>query len=131
MHPRHHNNRLQYRPFRPNGKRRHPALTRSRSHALTFCNEAVVIGISDYQDEQIPDLRFADRDAEAFAQWLRSPAGGSLPDAQVKVLTNKNATTGKMIAALDGLIVASKPGDEAIIYFSGHGDVERVTKFQR
>ncbi|MBK9015499.1 MAG: caspase family protein [Saprospiraceae bacterium] len=92
---------------------------------------AVVIGISDYQDEQIPDLRFADRDAEAFAQWLRSPAGGSLPDNQIKVLTNKDATTGKMIAALDGLIVASKPGDEAIIYFSGHGDVERVTKFQR
>jgi len=92
---------------------------------------AVVIGISDYQDEQIPNLRFADRDAEAFAQWLRSPAGGSLPDNQIKLLTNKDATTGKMIAALDGLIVASKPGDEAIIYFSGHGDVERVTKFQR
>jgi hypothetical protein len=92
---------------------------------------AVIIGISDYQDPAIPDLRFADRDAEAFVDWLRSPAGGSLPDNQIKVLTNKNATTGKMIAALDGLIVASKPGDEAIIYFSGHGDVERVTKFQR
>ncbi len=92
---------------------------------------AVVIGISDYQDEQIPDLRFADRDAEAFAAWLRSPAGGSMTNDKMTLLTNKNATTGKMIAALDGLIVASKPGDEAIIYFSGHGDVERVTKFQR
>ncbi len=105
-----------------------PALSLTGSPAVT---RAVVVGISDYQDEQIPDLRFADRDAEAFAQWLRSPAGGSLPDNQIKVLTNKDATTGKMIAALDGLIVASKPGDEAIIYFSGHGDVERVTKFQR
>ncbi len=37
---------------------------------------AVVIGISDYQDPDIPDLRFADRDAEAFAHYLRSPAGG-------------------------------------------------------
>ncbi|MBK8566582.1 MAG: hypothetical protein IPN76_25450 [Saprospiraceae bacterium] len=33
---------------------------------------AVVIGISDYQDEQISDLRFADRDAEAFANFLHS-----------------------------------------------------------
>jgi len=39
---------------------------------------AVVVGISDYQDEDIPDLRFAHRDAEAFANFLRSPAGGAL-----------------------------------------------------
>ena len=38
---------------------------------------AVVIGISDYQDKDIPDLRFADKDAEAFANFLRSPAGGA------------------------------------------------------
>ncbi len=31
---------------------------------------AVVIGISDYQDPAIPDLRFADR---GFANFLRSP----------------------------------------------------------
>jgi hypothetical protein len=34
----------------------------------------VVIGISDYQDAEIPDLKFAHRDAEAFANFLRSPA---------------------------------------------------------
>ena len=28
---------------------------------------AVVAGISDYQDKDIPDLRFAHKDAEAFA----------------------------------------------------------------
>ncbi|MFZ1255715.1 MAG: hypothetical protein WAR77_05145, partial [Saprospiraceae bacterium] len=39
---------------------------------------AVVVGISDYQDPGIPDLRFADRDAEAFANYLRSDAGGKL-----------------------------------------------------
>ena len=33
---------------------------------------AVVVGISDYQDVGIPDLRFADRDAQAFANFLRS-----------------------------------------------------------
>ncbi|HRG69917.1 MAG TPA: hypothetical protein PLS73_13795, partial [Saprospiraceae bacterium] len=39
---------------------------------------AVVVGISDYQDPAIPDLRFADKDAEAFANYLRSDAGGKL-----------------------------------------------------
>ncbi|MCF8243522.1 MAG: caspase family protein [Saprospiraceae bacterium] len=85
---------------------------------------AVVIGISDYQDEKIPDLRFADRDAEAFANFLRSPAGGSLDGDHLKLLTNEQATAGQIAAALYWLIEESREGDQAIIYFSGHGDVE-------
>ena len=49
---------------------------------------AIIIGISDYADDGIPDLQFADRDAESFAVWLLSPAGGSIPAEQVKLLTN-------------------------------------------
>ncbi len=38
---------------------------------------AVVVGISDYQSEDIPDLRFADKDAEAFAGFfLKQHRGG-------------------------------------------------------
>ena len=88
---------------------------------------AVVVGISDYQDPAIPDLRFADRDAEAFADWLRSPAGGSVPGAQIKTLLNQEATRGKIAAALYWLLEMCKEGDRAIIYFSGHGDVETKT----
>ncbi len=104
-----------------------PAPALARSPAAT---RAVVIGISDYQDPAIPDLRFADRDAEAFATWLSSGQSG-LPNAAVKTLLNEQATTGNIVAALSGLISASKAGDLAIIYFSGHGDVEQVTKYQR
>lgn len=85
---------------------------------------AVVVGISDYQDPDIPDLRFADKDAEAFAQFLRSPGGGALDGDHLKVLTNQQATAGRIAEALDGLIEQAKEGDQIIIYFSGHGDVE-------
>jgi len=88
---------------------------------------AVVVGISDYQDAGITDLRFADRDALAFANFLRSPAGGSMDNDHLQVLTNSKATMANLAAALDWLLDASKEGDEAIIYFSGHGDVERKT----
>ncbi|MCB9284391.1 MAG: tetratricopeptide repeat protein [Lewinellaceae bacterium] len=88
---------------------------------------AVVIGISNYQDSAIPDLRYADRDAEAFANFLRSPAGGSLDADHLKLLTNEQATTGQVAAALDWLLEQSKKDDKVIIYFSGHGDVERKT----
>ena len=91
---------------------------------------AVVIGISDYQDKDIPDLRFADKDAEAFANFLRSPAGGSLDNDHLKVLTNDQATAGRIAEALDALIEQTKEGDQVIIYFSGHGDVNRKTVSQ-
>lgn len=86
---------------------------------------AVVIGISDYQDPSIPDLRFADKDAEVFANFLRSPAGGGLDNDHLRLLTNSNATSGKVATALYWLVDESKAEDQVIIYFSGHGDVER------
>lgn len=85
---------------------------------------AVIIGISDYQDKDIPDLRYADKDAEAFANFLRSPAGGSLDGDHLQVLTNTRATAGRIAEALDALIEKAKKDDQVIIYFSGHGDVE-------
>ena len=90
---------------------------------------AVIIGISDYQEPLIPDLKYADRDADAFATWLRSPAGGNVPEENIFLHTNKSATNAQMILSLDWLIEESTAGDRAFIYFSGHGDVERVTKY--
>ena len=88
---------------------------------------AVVVGISDYQDPAIPDLKYADRDAAAFAAWLQSPAGGNIPKENILLHTNKAATNAQMILSLDWLIIESKAGDRAFIYFSGHGDVETKT----
>ena len=86
---------------------------------------AVVVGISDYQDEGIPDLRFADKDAEAFAAFLQSTAGGNLDEDHLKVLINEKATQAQFAAALDWLWEVAGENDKAIIYFSGHGDVEK------
>ncbi|TNE56945.1 MAG: hypothetical protein EP344_11660, partial [Bacteroidetes bacterium] len=46
---------------------------------------AVVVGISNYQDPQIPDLKYAHLDAEAFGAFLRSTAGGALDDDHLRV----------------------------------------------
>lgn len=105
----------------PKGVQPAPPTAPGPSQAVT---RAVVVGISDYQSQAIQDLRFADRDALAFADYLRSPAGGGLPLENIQVLTNGNATQGKMVAALDWLTAETQKGDRAIIYFSGHGDVE-------
>ncbi|TNE56498.1 MAG: caspase family protein [Bacteroidetes bacterium] len=91
---------------------------------------AVVVGISDYQDPGIPDLKYAHRDAEAFAEWLQRPEGGSVPADNIQLLLNENATKGGVAVALWELLTQCGEGDQIIIYFSGHGDVETKTTAQ-
>jgi tetratricopeptide (TPR) repeat protein len=86
---------------------------------------AVIIGVSDYQNPEIPDLSFAHKDAEAFAEFLKSPAGGNLRDSNLKLLLNEVATGAAVATAIDWLYESVEKNDRAIIYFSGHGDVER------
>lgn len=108
-----------------------PAATNGIAGAMQNSSTyAVVIGISDYQDPGIPDLRFADKDAEAFARYLRSNAGGKLDNDHLKVLINKEATMAQFANALDWLWENAKENDQVIIYFSGHGDVEKKSLTQ-
>lgn len=86
---------------------------------------AVVIGISDYQNPEIPDLSFAHRDAQVFADFLRSPAGNNLQDDNLRILINEEATGAAVATAIDWLYDSVEENDQALIYFSGHGDVER------
>ncbi len=101
------------------------------SNLETGETRALVIGISKYMDDGITDLQFAHRDAEIFNEYLRSNAGGALPAKNIRLLTNEQATLAAIDLALDWLEHASKKGDKAILYFSGHGDVEKQTLWQR
>ncbi len=87
---------------------------------------AVVIGISNYQDEEVSDLKYADKAALAFGAYLKSKAGGSIPDKHIRLLINKSATAGQMVAALDWLMSAGQVGDRAIFYFAGYGNEQRL-----
>jgi tetratricopeptide (TPR) repeat protein len=91
---------------------------------------AVVIGISDYADPGIRRLNYAHRDALAFVEFLKSNAGGSLQDDQLKVLINGQATLAAIDDALFWLKTNSQRGDQAILYFAGHGDVELEALWQ-
>lgn len=84
---------------------------------------ALVVGISNHQ--HLPpqaQLKFAHRDAEEFAAFLRSPSGGSLPASRVRLLTNEQATLAAIRAALQHWLVPSAgPDDVVYVFFAGHG----------
>ena len=69
---------------------------------------AVIVGISEYQNEIAP-LDFAHKDAKVFADYLRSKAGGSVPEENVRLLLNKDATHTAIYNALDWLLNTCQP----------------------
>ncbi len=91
---------------------------------------AVVIGVSNYKNlgpEQ--QLKFAHRDAQAFAEFLKSPNGGGFPASQLKLLVNQDATISSMRSALGTVLPRSaEPDDVVVIFFAGHGVVENSTE---
>ncbi len=95
-----------------------------RSLKKKGATRAVVVGISDYQDPQIIDLSYADLDADSFAVFLKSKSGGLVQDQHIQLLTNQEATMARIQSALEWLLKNTEKEDQAIIYFSGHGDVE-------
>src|ERR1044072_7537800 len=50
---------------------------------------AMIMGISKYKN--VRPLAYADKDAEMFRDYLKSPAGGKLPDDNIYCLLNENA----------------------------------------
>jgi predicted Zn-dependent protease len=88
---------------------------------------AVVVGISKYESTGIPQLEFAHKDAIFFADYLKSKAGGSVPEENIRLLVNESATYAAIYDALDWLLATCQKDDLVYFYFSGHGDQENTT----
>jgi len=86
---------------------------------------AVVIGISHYTKgdagAQINDLQYADRDAQAMLDFLKSPAGGGVTDDDSLLLLNGDATTQQVRHALFSFLTKPEEQDTVVIYIAGHG----------
>jgi tetratricopeptide (TPR) repeat protein len=83
---------------------------------------AMIVGISNYKF--IRPLNYADKDAELFRDYLKSPGGGSLKDENIFILLNENAKAGNFW--VNGMAWLKKKnlkeGDRLFIYLAGHGD---------
>jgi uncharacterized caspase-like protein len=82
---------------------------------------AVIIGISRYNDSNIPELRYASADAKAFYNWTVSAQGGKFPPSRVKLLTDEKATGKNIRTALFEWLKQALEEDVVVIYFAGHG----------
>jgi len=84
---------------------------------------AVVVGISNFANSEY-NLDYAASDAAKFYDFLRSKAGGQLPDNQIKLLSNFSATRANVIGSLNNLLGRSTREDTVEIYLATHGYID-------
>ena len=82
---------------------------------------ALIIGINDYQDAKIPDLKTAVNDAMAVSELLHNRYGFN-----VKLILNQEATKKAIYQALRDLASSTKSDDSVLIYYAGHGDLDKT-----
>jgi hypothetical protein len=82
---------------------------------------ALVIGINNYQDKNIPALKTAVNDAREFAKLLQTRYG-----FKVTLLLDRQATRQAIMEKMRDLAVNTSPDESVLIYYAGHGEVDRV-----
>lgn len=85
---------------------------------------AVVIGVSDYKDPKIPDLKYADADAQSFYDFVTSPVGGGFNKENVLLLKNEQATLRNVKMAVTGFLKKAIDTDFVVIFIACHGEPE-------
>ena len=90
---------------------------------------AMIVGISTYKFVQ--SLNFADKDAEMFRDFLKSPAGGKLADDNIFILLNEQALSTNFWSKGTKWLKAKslRKGDRLFIYLAGHGDAYDEDEF--
>ncbi|MBI4633823.1 MAG: caspase family protein [Deltaproteobacteria bacterium] len=82
---------------------------------------ALVIGINNYQDKKIPALKTAVHDAREFANLLQTRYG-----FQITLLLDRQATRQAIMDKMRDLAATASPDESVLIYYAGHGDIDRV-----
>jgi hypothetical protein len=79
----------------------------------------VIVGVAAY--EHISQLTYTKDDAYRMYAFYKSPEGGSLPDRQIALLIDEDATRKNVLKAIQDIYSQAGKDDIIIFYFSGHG----------
>jgi hypothetical protein len=80
---------------------------------------ALVVGVAEYP--KFSPLTYTTEDAKKIYAFFRSPDGGAVPDNQIKLLLNKEATADNIVLEMGNLFEQADSNDLIIFYYAGHG----------
>ena len=84
---------------------------------------AVIVGVSEYKynDAGLRSLDFADDDALAIADFLKTPEGGGFFPADIKLLVDRDASLTALRSAFKETAQKAGRNDLVFIFIAGHG----------
>lgn len=85
---------------------------------------ALIVGVGQYKNEEVPDLPGAPSDAKSIYEMLTG-ASYAFPKEDVCLLLDSDATRAEFVAAFEGLIERARASDVAVVFFAGHGSQTR------
>ena len=81
---------------------------------------ALVVGVGQYKNDEIPDLEGPPNDARRMYDVLTGPSYG-FPKANTCLLLDSDASRAGFERAFDGLVERARADDNVVIYYAGHG----------
>ncbi len=84
-----------------------------------MAKKALLIGINEYKEPSVPDLKGCVTDVRNFTEVLT--AYFAFDPRDIRLLTNESATREHVFRRLEWLLAGSGPGDLLVFHFSGHG----------
>ena len=88
-----------------------------------FKRVALLIGAGKYADPYVPSLSGPPNDVDSMKSVLMRRWG--FAEGDIKILKDETATRANIRNELAALKSRSQPGDEVLVYFSGHGSSAR------
>ena len=90
---------------------------------------AVAIGVGDYNDPELPKLKYTTKDARDFSKVLSTKKDYPYQDVQVKTICEEEATREDFYEAMEWLKQESSPTDVCIFFYAGHGYRDEKDRF--
>ena len=90
---------------------------------------AVAVGVGEYNNDKLPNLKLTCKDAGDFATAVAAKKGLPFADVQVKLLRDSEATRADIFEAMEWLAQEASPGDVCIFFFAGHGFRDQKDRF--
>lgn len=104
-------------------KKQPPVVFQTPTHSTQTDNSldtyVVLVGIDRYQTQKT--LRYSVKDAYAMYQYFTSIDGAALPNKQIELMTDFNATKANVMSKATQHFSKADENDMSIFYFSGHG----------
>ena len=89
----------------------------------------LAIGLNDYQDPNLGNLRYAEKDARDVIEAISKKHRNTFANIDAQLLVGRDVTSSKISEKINYLADKATASDMAVIFFAGHGLVDERDRY--